>query len=118
MHSRNWPTIDIIPGARLAGVSAIIHSEHGREEADPHGLDLRRNRIRRFLSPLVRRFVTVSDDLHQWMVKTVRIPEKKVVTIHNGVDTNRLTQERDSGRRALDVAEGVPVIGTVGRLIP
>lgn len=119
VHSRNWPTIDAIAGARLAGVRAVVHGEHGREEADPRGLDRRRNRIRRALALMVDRFVTVSDDLHRWMVETVRIPPRKIRTIHNGVDTQRFSdQERDAARRALGVDEGARVIGTVGRLDP
>jgi sugar transferase (PEP-CTERM/EpsH1 system associated) len=119
VHSRNWPAIDAIPGARLAGVRAIIHGEHGREEADPQGLNRHRNRIRRGLALLVGRFVTVSDDLRRWMIDTVRIPASKVVTIHNGVDTNRFSdQERDSWRRVLGVGDRVRVIGSVGRLDP
>ncbi|MGH7279381.1 MAG: glycosyltransferase, partial [Candidatus Rokuibacteriota bacterium] len=73
----------------------------------------------RLFSPLLDRFVTVSVDLRRWLACTVGIPERKLVTIVNGVDTSRFRDgDRDAGRRVLGVPEGVPVVGTVGRLDP
>jgi len=119
VHSRNWPTVDAIPGARLAGVPAVVHGEHGREEIDPHGLARRRNVIRRVFAPLVDEFVTVSDDLRRWLVETVHVAGRKVRTIHNGVDTRRFSdQDREGARRALGIDERARVVGTVGRLDP
>ena len=119
VHCRNWPTIDAIPGARLAGVPVVVHGEHGREETDPHGLARRRNVTRRGFGPLVDRFVTVSDDLRRWLIDTVHISRRKVRTIHNGVDTRRFSdQDREGARRALGIDERARVIGTVGRLDP
>jgi sugar transferase (PEP-CTERM/EpsH1 system associated) len=119
VHSRNWAAFDAVPAARVAGVPMIVHGEHGREAADPHGLNARRRRLRRVLGPLVDRFVTVSVDLGRWLIDVVGIPERKVITIHNGVDTERFSdQERERGRAALGVEDGVPVIGAVGRLDP
>jgi glycosyltransferase involved in cell wall biosynthesis len=63
--------------------------------------------------------VAVSRDLERWLVHTVGIPAAKVQTIHNGVDTERFTDEgRGAGRAALGVADDTLVIGTVGRLDP
>lgn len=119
VHTRNWGALDAVMAARLVRVPAVIHGEHGREVGDPAGLNRRRNRIRRALSPLVDRFVAVSRDLERWLVHTVGIPAAKVQTIHNGVDTERFTDEgRGAGRAALGVADDTLVIGTVGRLDP
>lgn len=119
VHSRNWGALDAVFAARLAGVPIVIHGEHGREAADPQGLQPRRNFVRRLAQPLVDRFVTVSFDLQRWLIDTVRIPASKVLTIHNGVDLSRFSDDdREAGRRALGVAEGKVVIGTVGRLDP
>src|SRR5207247_151881 len=74
VHTRNWTCIDAIIGARLAGVPAVIHGEHGREAADPEGRNRRRQQVRRLLSPFVSEFVTVSRDLARWLVVQVRIP--------------------------------------------
>lgn len=119
VHSRNWAAMDAIPAARLARVPIVVHGEHGRDAADPEGQNRRRKRIRQVFSPLVDRFVTVSYNLRRWLLETVRLPEAKIVTIHNGVDTQRFTdQDREAGRRALGVCDGQLVVGTVGRLDP
>jgi sugar transferase (PEP-CTERM/EpsH1 system associated) len=119
VHSRNWGAFDAIPAARLAGVSVVIHGEHGREAADPEGLDPRRRRLRRVFAPLVTRFVTVSFDLRQWLLTTVRLPAAKLVTIHNGVDVGRFAGgDRQAARRILRLPPYAVVVGTVGRLDP
>jgi sugar transferase (PEP-CTERM/EpsH1 system associated) len=119
VHSRNWGAFDAIPAARLAGVPVVIHGEHGREAADPDGLDPRRRRLRRVFAPLVTRFVTVSFDLRQWLLTTVGLPAAKLVTIHNGVDVSRFAGgDRLAALRALRLPSHAVVIGTVGRLDP
>ena len=119
VHTRNWTCIDAIIGARLAGVPAVIHGEHGREAADPEGRNRRRQQIRRLLSPFVSEFVTVSRDLARWLVEQVRIPARKVRTIYNGVDTERYAPgDRAAARRTLGIPADWSVAGTVGRLDP
>jgi sugar transferase (PEP-CTERM/EpsH1 system associated) len=119
VHSRNWATFDAVLAARLAKVPAIIHGEQGRSIHDPEGKHPRRNRIRRLLSPLVDRFVTVSFDMRRWLVSEVRIPAHKVITIHNGVDSARfIPADIPAGRTAIGLTPDRPVIGTVGRLDP
>jgi sugar transferase (PEP-CTERM/EpsH1 system associated) len=119
VHSRNWASVDAIPAARLARVPLVVHGEHGREAVDPEGRNARRNRIRRFLSPLVDRFVTVSGDLRRWLTEDVRVPAWKVVTINNGVDLSKFASgDRQNARRVLGLPGEALVIGTVGRLDP
>jgi sugar transferase (PEP-CTERM/EpsH1 system associated) len=119
VHSRNWGAFDAVPAARLAGVRTVIHGEHGREAEDPEGHDRRRNRLRRALGPLVTRFVAVSADLAAWLVDTVGIRRDKVVTIHNGVDTDRFRPgDGAEAREALGVSADALVVGAVGRLDP
>lgn len=119
VHSRNWGAFDAVPAARLARVPVVIHGEHGREVGDPAGLNRRRNRLRRLFLPFIDRYVTVSFDLARWLVDVVRIPATRVVTIHNGVDVARFSDERSRrGRAALGVPEGDLVVGTIGRLDP
>jgi sugar transferase (PEP-CTERM/EpsH1 system associated) len=119
VHSRNWGAFDAVVAARLAGVPAVIHGEHGREAADPDGLNRRRNRLRRLVAPLVSQFVTVSEDLRHWLVTTVKLPPAKVVTIHNGVDVSRFAAgDRNAGRDTLGLASRAVIVGTVGRLDP
>jgi sugar transferase (PEP-CTERM/EpsH1 system associated) len=119
VHSRNWATFDTVLAARLAGVRVVIHGEHGRDMSDPEGRNRRRNRLRRACARLVTRFVTVSDDLRGWLIREVGLPARKVVTIHNGVDTVRFAPgDPAAARRALALPPDVPVVGTVGRLDP
>ena len=119
VHSRNWGALDTVVAARLAGIRMLVHGEHGREARDPQGLDPKRNRLRRVLSPLISRFVTVSFDLRRWLTTTVRIPAHKVVTIHNGVDTTRFSPgDSAEAREALGLPVAATVVGTIGRLDP
>lgn len=119
VHTRNWSCIDAVVAARLAGVPVVIHGEHGREAADPEGKNRRRQHIRRLLAPLVTEFVVVTHDLERWLIEEVRIPARKVRTIHNGVDTRAFSLDgRDAARRALGIPDGSIAIGTVGRLDP
>jgi len=119
VHTRNWTCIDAIIGARLAGVPVVIHGEHGREAMDPEGRNRGRRQVRRLLSPFVTEFVTVSRDLARWLVEQVRVPERKVRTIYNGVDTERYAPgDGAAARRALGIPVEGAVAGTVGRLDP
>lgn len=117
VHSRNWATFGAVPAARLAGVRAVVHGEHGRDAADPDGLHPRR-RWRRRLAPLVTRFVAVSDDLQRWLVEDVRVPAAKVIRIHNGVDTSRFAPGARDGHGGAGTGAGEVVVGTIGRLDP
>ena len=117
VHSRNWAAIEAVVAAWLAGVPVRIHGEHGRTASDPQGRNPRRKAIRRLISPLVHRFVTVSDDLHRWMTAEVGVPARKVLRIHNGVDVERFSDGGFAdGRRALGLPQDDVVIGAVGRL--
>src|SRR2546422_5652332 len=115
VHSRNWGAIEAVPAARLAGVRAIVHSEHGRELADPEGLNARCNRFRRLLAPLIDRIVTVSDDLKTWLEETGKLPGAKLLVIPNGVDTGRFSPgRRPEGRQARPVSDEPAVVGGGG----
>jgi sugar transferase (PEP-CTERM/EpsH1 system associated) len=119
VHSRNWSCVDAIIGARLAGVPIVIHSEHGREASDPEGRNRLRRIGRRMLSPMVSQFVTVSRDLARWLIEDIGVPRGKVLSICNGVDTQRFVPAgRQAARAALGLGPEQVVIGTVGRLDP
>lgn len=119
VHTRNLPTVDLVPVAVAAGVRARVHGEHGRDVLEIDGRNLKYNLIRRAMSPWVQRYITVSRDLEQWLGGTVGIPEAKIRQIYNGVDITRF-QPVARDRAALPADAGVPsdalVIGTVGRM--
>ncbi len=119
VHTRNTAGLDCILPARLAGVRAVLHGEHGRTAEDPEGRNPRHNLLRRLNAPLVHGFTTVSSDLAGWLTGRVGIPAHKVRVLMNGVDTGRFYPG------PVDRAALVPrlpveavVVGTVGRLDP
>lgn len=118
VHTRNWGTIDGILAAALARVKVLVHGEHGRDYDDTMGQNLKRNIVRRMLSPFVNQYITVSDDLRSWLSDTVGINGQKVSTIINGVDTIKFspTKNKPAWKKKMGVTENVIVIGSVGRL--
>jgi len=87
LHTYNLPTIEYHPIAWLAGVKGHIHAEHGRDIGDPHGLNKKHNFLRKVMSSFIHRYISVSDDLHYWLINTVGIPNKKALLIQNGINT-------------------------------
>ena len=119
VHTRNWAGFDGILAACLTLRPAVIHSEHGRDIADPDGKNRRRNLARRAMAFRTSKFIAVSRDLYRWLKGTVRIPEEKLLCIPNGVDTDRFRPGRNLElRRSWGIAEDEFIVGAVGRLDP
>ena len=108
LHTYNLSALEYNLTAALAGVPVRIHAEHGRDAADPHGLNSKHRLLRRLVAPFVDRFVPVSTDLQVWLGKVVGIAPAKNIVISNGVDTE---QYRPGASPSNEF-----VIGTVGRL--
>jgi len=119
VHTRNLPTIDLVPIIALAGVRRIVHGEHGRDLLEVHGENRKYNRIRRLVSPGIRRYIAVSRDIQTWLSDSVGIPARKVTQIYNGVDTTKFFPASGEKTPLPDVA-GTPdnafIVGTVGRM--
>lgn len=119
VHTRNWGAVDGILAAKLAGVSTVIHGEHGWNMDDPRGQNLKRRIVRKLLSGGVDRFVAVSEDIKNWMVNSVGIKGSRVATILNGVDTDKFCPgNKEDARIKLGFLNDEVIIGTVGRLDP
>jgi sugar transferase (PEP-CTERM/EpsH1 system associated) len=119
LHTRNIAALEMQAiGWLLPGVRGV-HGEHGRDIYDLDGSNRKYRLLRRLLSPLIRRFITVSRDLHDWLVRDVGIPQRKVVQIYNGVDQSRFAAAANPASAHLPAGflppDGV-LIGTVGRL--
>lgn len=102
-------------GAKLAGVRALIHSEHGRTFPD--------KRHRLWVQQLFSRYTTavfaVSEQLKRDLVREVGLSASRIEVLYNGVDFSRCASiDRESVRRHLNVGAGDIVIGSVGRLVP
>ena len=110
LHSYNLAAVEYACTAAFAGVPVRVHAEHGRDAADPHGLNRKHNLLRRGVTPFIDRYIPVSDDLQRWLRQVVGVPDGKTLLIANGVDTERFApRTRDHARREF-------VIGTVGRI--
>ncbi len=118
LHTRNIGTLDCAPIARLAGVGVCVHGEHGWDTHDPEGKNPKYRRLRRLVNPLVRRFITVSEELREWLADTVGIDAAKIVRICNGVDTERFSP-RGADSRHPEVRRHLPddavIVGSVLR---
>ena len=99
LHSYNLPTIEYHPIAWLAGVKGHIHAEHGRDIGDPQGLNKKHNLLRKFMSNFIQRYVCVSADLHQWLLSTVGISDKKALLIQNGINTERFNRPKNASKQ-------------------
>ena len=123
VHTRNIGTLDAVVVARLAGVGTCFHGEHGWDVHDPDGTNRKYRLMRQILSRLVNRFVTVSVDLRDWLIRTVGIRESKVVNICNGVDTGKFSPRRSDRRSRAEILgdvfpEDSIVVGGVARFEP
>lgn len=115
LHTYNLAALEYAFTATMAGVPVRIHAEHGRDAADPHGLNPKHNFLRRRLVPFVDRFIPVSEDLNRWLDGVVRIPAAKIQFIKNGVDTDKFAERDAPAADAPWTADDI-VIGTVARV--
>lgn len=112
LHTYNIGTIEYNLTAWLACVPVRIHAEHGRDSIEMAGDHAKYNRLRRLLTPIIDAYVPVSEDLHAWLRQTIRVPERKIAMVPNGVDTLHYAPApvtRDNPARTI-------LIGTVGRI--
>ena len=121
VHSRNQSGLDALLPARLAGVRHCIHGEHGWDIDNLNGNEWKPALLRRMHSPFVSRYITVSENLEQYLVHRVGIVPRRVTQVYNGVDTERFAP---CMKKSLDLIptgfaqEDSIVIGTIGRLQP
>ncbi len=121
VHTRNLGTLDMQFVAALCGVRGRVHGEHGWDVVDLNGQNPKYLRLRRLARRVVHRYVAMSRDLAEYLVRDVRVAAACVQQIYSGVDGARF--------RPKAVAETSPwpegflpengvVIGTVGRQEP
>jgi glycosyltransferase involved in cell wall biosynthesis len=103
----NDPLLYAAPAARIAGVPVLIQTRHGQAV----GTSRKHRTAVRLASLLARRVVCVSDDSRQ-VAEREGIAGKKLLTVHNGIDTRRFdfTGPRRNGP-AVMVARMVPAKG-------
>jgi glycosyltransferase involved in cell wall biosynthesis len=115
-HTHNSPALFFgAPAARLAGVRRIIHTEHGRAFPDARKYML----AERALSPLLHRYVCVSEQTRQDVAQYEGIAQSRLQVVPNGVMAPAVAPA--AALQALRASCGIPamapVVGTVGRLV-
>lgn len=119
VHTRNLPALDMLAPAWAAGVRRFVHGEHGLDKLELDGKNFRYNALRRASRLLVDRYVTVSNDLKNWLRQCAGIPESRIERIYNGVDTHRFAPKGSVMPLPPGfVPPGALVVGTVGRFDP
>jgi sugar transferase (PEP-CTERM/EpsH1 system associated) len=117
VHTRNLPALDMLFVAACAGVPRLVHGEHGRDMIELDGANRKYNALRKLSRLVVDRYITVSQDLADWLVRDIGVPRRRVAAIYNGVDTARFFPAPAEGVLPDGFAPpGSFVIGTIGRL--
>jgi len=124
VHSRNVGTLEAQIAATLARVPVRIHGEHGWEVHDVVGSNPSLLRTRRRLRRFVHAQVALSTPTFEFLRDRVGVPPDRLVSICNGVDTERFRPREPVHEAQRDfTALGAPawpadslVIGYVGRM--
>ena len=125
VHTRNLSALEAQFIAAAAGIRRTVHGEHGRDVFDLHGVNRRYTLLRRAARPFVSRYIAVSRDLAGWLRDTVRVPERKIQHIYNGVDCEKF-HPRDVHASGASHSAVLPegftshdsvVFGSIGRMV-
>ena len=119
LHTCNLAALELVPLAWLARVPLRVHAEHGWDAHDRHGGNPRYRRLRRLYRPFVSHYVTVSQDLDDYLGRAIGVPAHRRSLIANGVDTDTFAPAHGVAQ----AVSGCPfepgkhwLVGTVGRL--
>ncbi len=125
VHCHNWGgLVETVLAAKLAGIGAVVHTQHGLDYGYNSAPDHLRNRFRTTFKALacrgVARIATVSQEVADMVTREWSVPPSRVSVVHNGV---HLPQPDDQGIRArwreeLGVAETDVLLGTVAVFRP
>ena len=111
IHADVYGTI----AAKLAGVPVIISSQHNDDQ-------FRRSRpiiwLNRLLARWQSKIIVISDWVGKFLQEIEGIPAAKIVRIHYGLDPQPIAALAEPAylRQQCQIPDGVPVIGTIGRL--
>ncbi len=116
MHTRNIGCLEAQIPAWLAGVPCRVHGEHGWDVSDPDGSNRKYQWLRRLHSPLVHRFIALSKELEDYLLRQVRISPGKLSRIYNGVDNHHFHPGDSDVLPPVFADSDSVVFGTVGRM--
>lgn len=118
-HSRNLSTMEGQLAAALLGVPLRVHGEHGWDVNDLAGSNLKYQRLRRWLKPLVHQFVALSGEAEAYLRDRIAVQPARLRRICNGVDVDKFAGAADSQvtpALAQPLGSDDLVFGTVGRM--
>jgi L-malate glycosyltransferase len=118
VHAHQYPAFFYGVLAKTLSRTPLIFTEHGRLYPD---LPKWRRRIfNACFAPLADRVTAVSRGVRESLVRVEGFRGSRVEIIYNGIDLDRLRRRPDHdpghARARLGIPEGVPVVGTIGRL--
>ncbi len=95
----------------------IIATVHGKSYYTDKS---RRILAYRILARYADCFVSVSEDLENFLAKTIGIPASRITTVYNGIDLNQYAANGRSLEKRLELGLKAtsPIVGTVGSLYP
>ncbi|HZZ15848.1 MAG TPA: glycosyltransferase, partial [Candidatus Sulfotelmatobacter sp.] len=89
VHSRNWAAIEAVLAAKLSGIRAIVHSEHGRDLQTMGPQPRRRRMFRRLSYACADRLFCVSKELREFYCEQLEMKPDRFDVIPNGVDVKQ-----------------------------
>lgn len=119
-HAQNCGCEESPVAAHLAGIPHVLGTFHVDSTYDLEGERSGvRHRLLEYVSNrALNHAIAVSEATKRDWVRRTRIPERRVTTIHNGVDPDRFRRrvDRSAARRQLGLPEDAVIFGGVGRL--
>lgn len=119
LHTCNLAALELVPLGWLARIPLRIHAEHGWDAHDPNGTNPRYIKVRKLYKPFVSHYIAVSQDLDDYLERSIGIPPSRRSLIANGVDTDIFSPANNTP----GAVPGCPfqpgfhwLFGTVGRL--
>jgi len=119
VHTRNLAALEMSAPAAWAGIPVRIHGEHGWDISDPDGASRKHRLVRRLYRPFVHQYIALSRQLQRYLLDHVGVAPRRLVRIHNGVDTERFHPapgERIAPPGSPFCAPDLWLVGSVGRL--
>ncbi len=99
----------------------VIHTDHGTTIGSPVRRKSRVVFFNRLLTPYIDHFIAISKGMENSLQVRERVPPEKITLIYNGVDVQSIAGiscDKAQKRLSLGIQPGMPVLGTVGRLVP
>jgi sugar transferase (PEP-CTERM/EpsH1 system associated) len=114
VHTHAWGTlVEGLVAARVAGVPAVVHGEHGTLQLRAH-----QRFVQRHAWASVDRLLSVSSRLAERIARETAFPRERIRVIRNGVDLRRFGRvTREAARAALGLPADARMALAVGRLV-